>query len=274
MHTKFGVHFRSNWISKRKILRNTRTPASSCLVIFVNTTMVNIIENDSIWKRFCQNSFNKFNCYVFICQFIHLIPLKFADILKNCSSFELEKAVKLSFLLFVVPIARSMGRSLARLLACLLTCLSSVLLLKFELIIHWKLSQTKWIHVRYSKCIVNHRSSIALCISEYLNITMNYSERLLPFRLWIRLILMSYGLNWSLGCCWYFYWAIFSISFAWLHSISLLNVWTRSMSSTQYKMTNEYKRPLWFTNRTAQTPTSNGKENQNQSPRRNKPECI
>lgn len=119
MHTKFGVRFRSNWISKRKILRHTHTPASRRLLIFVNTTTVNILENDSIWKRFCQNSFNKFNCYVFICQFIHLIPLKFADILKFFSSFELEKAVKLSFLLFVVSFARSVGWSLARSLAYL-----------------------------------------------------------------------------------------------------------------------------------------------------------
>lgn len=122
MHTKFGVRFRSNWISKRKILRHTHTPASRRLLIFVNTTMVNILENDSIWKMFCQNSFNKFNCYVFICQFIHLIPLKFADIQKNCSSFELEKAVKLSFFLVVCCFVCSVGRPIACSLACLLAC--------------------------------------------------------------------------------------------------------------------------------------------------------
>lgn len=126
MHTKFGVRFRSNWISKRKILRHTHTPASRRLLIFVSTTTVNILENDSIWKRFCQNSFNKFNCYVFICQFIHLIPLKFADILKFFSSFELEKQ---SNFLSCCLLFRLLGRSVDRLLARLLTCLSSLLLL-------------------------------------------------------------------------------------------------------------------------------------------------
>lgn len=66
----------------------------------------------------------------------------------------------------------------------------------------------------------------------YRNINMNYSERLLPFGLWIKfdsneLYIQRLHSILSTSCR---FCGTFSISFAWLHSISLLNVWTRSMS--------------------------------------------
>lgn len=95
---------------------------------------------------------------------------------------------------------------------------------------------------------VNHRPSITLCIFEYqheLFKTRDYCR----FDFEFGLILMSYiefryqmqmWLNASMVCLSV---AHFPISFAWLHSISLLNVWTRSMSvHAIHKMTNEYKR--------------------------------